>query len=101
MKVIPQFPPIRRGEFFHEHMVPSHIKSSVGYDGWAVLSWALNHGWVQEYKQRFSSKEGRDVGVPVTIERMMSPQHMLLEEDVSVMEYLAKGAGRNQYAFRA
>ena|SRR3989338_2765552 len=54
----------------NEFQFPENIEESIGYTAWSALSWALHNGWVQDYKWLFSEREGRDIGVPETVERM-------------------------------
>lgn len=85
----------------HEHMIPHYIRDKIGYDGWAVLSWALHHGWVQDYKLRFSQSEGHDVGVPETVRSMMEPEYMDAHKDSrAIKNYLNDGAGMNVDTFQ-
>lgn len=53
-----------------EAQLPEIVKMSIGYTAWSALSLALHNGWVQDYKWLFSEREGRDIGVPETIERI-------------------------------
>ncbi|MBI4158966.1 hypothetical protein HY500_01760 [Candidatus Woesearchaeota archaeon] len=55
-------------------LVPEIIEDSIGYTGWQALSWALHHGWVQDYKYLLSQRERRDVGVPETVRLMLYPK---------------------------
>jgi|SRR3989344_2043106 len=55
-------------------LVPEIIKDSIGYTGWEALSWALHHGWVQDYKYLLSQKQRHDVGVPETVRLMLHPE---------------------------
>ena len=55
--------------------IPIKVVEAIGYDGWSALSWALCNGWVQDYKHLLSEKEGRDVGVPETIDLMLHPEN--------------------------
>ena len=64
-------------------ILPKRIEESIGYCAWTALSWALNFGWVQDYKLLFSQREGKDVGAPYTIETMTSwsPQGLVSHND--------------------
>jgi len=97
--IIPPYPASRLGGP-HKHMIPPGILRQIGYDGWAVLSWALHKGWLQDHKLRFSQSEGRDVGVPETVRRMMEPKYMDADRDSrAIKDYLSKGASFNVDTF--
>lgn len=93
VKLPPDIPPPKFPRPY-EHMIPRHLLDTLGgYDAWAALSWALHDGWVQYYKESFSQKEGRDVGVFITTKRLFTPEYM--QDDISqkVQSYLHRASG--------
>jgi len=53
--------------------IPEKVEKAIGYRGWTALSWALQNGWVQDYKYSLSQKEGRDIGTKETVEAIVYP----------------------------
>jgi len=47
------------------------------------VEWALEWNWIPDYKWLYSEKEGRDIGTPETVDRMirtiygLKPQHRI------------------------
>jgi|SRR3989344_5310362 len=50
-----------------------HERFKGSRDAWNAFSWALNEGWIQDYKHLFSERLRRDVGTPEAVERMLAP----------------------------
>jgi hypothetical protein len=50
-----------------EKLSYTEIAEMMGTVSWGAFAWALEHGWVQDYKSNTSSDVGHDIGTPATV----------------------------------
>ncbi len=53
--------------------VPKEILERVGKNNWAMLSFALHHGWIEDFKYFRSIKEGRHINAAEAARMMVDP----------------------------
>lgn len=51
--------------------IPERVEGAIGYDSWTALSWALQNGWVQDYKWCLSEMNKEDISTPFTVRMML------------------------------